>query len=313
MWSPCASSQASATCAGVASRRSATRLHRSTSAWLASIASGWKRGLFLRKSPGGNFCGCERAGQEAAAERREGQERGAVRGAPRDDLGERVARPQRRLGLHATRRGGSRARARARSTLTSDSPSAPTLPCGDQLGHRAPGLLERHLGVDAVQLVEVDEVGPQALQRALDRLAHVLRAAVLGASRTRRRPRPRGRTWWRARPRRGGPRSPGRRAPRSCTARTCRRCRAASRRCRARGGWSRSTPPSSRSAGAVGPRHAHAAEPDAARSRDSCRHQHRRGLGDDDRVLGVRGRRAVVGADRPAVVVDVHVAARRRR
>ena len=29
------------------------------------------------------------------------------------DLGERVARPQRRLGLHATRRGGSRARARA--------------------------------------------------------------------------------------------------------------------------------------------------------------------------------------------------------
>ncbi len=37
------------------------------------------------------------------------------------------------------------------------------LPLRDQLGHRAPRLLERHLGIDAVQLVEVDEVGPQPL------------------------------------------------------------------------------------------------------------------------------------------------------
>ena len=124
---------------------------------------GWKRGLFLRKSPGGNVCGCELAGQEAAAERRERQERGAVGGAPRHDLGERVARPQRAPRTARRRPGGSRARARSRSTLTSDRPSAPTLPCCDQLGHRAPGLLERHLGVDAVELVEVDEVGAQAL------------------------------------------------------------------------------------------------------------------------------------------------------
>ena len=53
-----------------------------------------------------------------------------------------------------------------------------TLPSCDQLGHRADGLLDRHVGVDAVLVVEVDVVGAEALQRALDRAAHVLGRAV---------------------------------------------------------------------------------------------------------------------------------------
>jgi len=47
----------------------------------------------------------------------------------------------------------------------------------DRLGHRAPGLLDRHLRVDPVQLVEVDVVGTQAAETAVDRLADVLGAA----------------------------------------------------------------------------------------------------------------------------------------
>ena len=46
----CASSQASAICAGVAPFRSATRPSRSTNAWFALRASGVKRGTVLRKS-----------------------------------------------------------------------------------------------------------------------------------------------------------------------------------------------------------------------------------------------------------------------
>src|SRR4051812_38926179 len=52
------------------------------------------------------------------------------------------------------------------------------LALGDELAHRADGLLDRRLGIDAVQVVEVDVVAAEALQRALDRAAHVLRRAV---------------------------------------------------------------------------------------------------------------------------------------
>jgi hypothetical protein len=46
----CANSQASAICAGVAFLRSPICFKRSTSAWLAFIASGAKHGKMLRKS-----------------------------------------------------------------------------------------------------------------------------------------------------------------------------------------------------------------------------------------------------------------------
>ena len=42
------------------------------------------------------------------------------------------------------------------------------------LRQRGPGLLKRCVGGDAVQLVEVDVVDAEALQRSVDRLAQVL-------------------------------------------------------------------------------------------------------------------------------------------
>ena len=49
---------------------------------------------------------------------------------------------------------------------------------GDQLGHRADGLLDRDRLVDAVLVVEVDVVDAEPLQRGVARGADVLRAAV---------------------------------------------------------------------------------------------------------------------------------------
>src|SRR4051812_20520106 len=50
----------------------------------------------------------------------------------------------------------------------------------DGLGHGAPGLLDRDRGIDSVQLVEIDDVGPQSLQTRVDRGAHVLGPPVAG-------------------------------------------------------------------------------------------------------------------------------------
>src|SRR3712207_8292110 len=44
--------------------------------------------------------------------------------------------------------------------------------------HRPDGLLDRRVGVDAVQVVEVDVVDAQPLERALDRAADVLGRAI---------------------------------------------------------------------------------------------------------------------------------------
>ena len=54
----------------------------------------------------------------------------------------------------------------------------PDLALGDQLGQRADGVLDRRVRVDAVLVVEVDAVGAEPLQGALDRDADVRRAAV---------------------------------------------------------------------------------------------------------------------------------------
>ena len=47
-----------------------------------------------------------------------------------------------------------------------------------QLGHRPDRLLDRHVGVDAVLVVEVDVVDPEAPQRRVAGRPHVVRAAV---------------------------------------------------------------------------------------------------------------------------------------
>ena len=47
-----------------------------------------------------------------------------------------------------------------------------------EVGHRADDVLDRHGGVHAVLVEEIDAVGREAAQRALDHLADVLRPAV---------------------------------------------------------------------------------------------------------------------------------------
>jgi hypothetical protein len=52
------------------------------------------------------------------------------------------------------------------------------LPCLDQRRHRTDRFLDRRVRVDAVLVIEVDVLDVQALQRRIDRGAHVLGAAV---------------------------------------------------------------------------------------------------------------------------------------
>src|SRR4051812_14442023 len=48
----------------------------------------------------------------------------------------------------------------------------------DGLGHGAPSLLERDLGIDAVQLVQIDDIRPETLQAVVDRRSHVLGTSI---------------------------------------------------------------------------------------------------------------------------------------
>jgi hypothetical protein len=52
------------------------------------------------------------------------------------------------------------------------------LPGRDEFGHRPDRLLDGDLRIWAVQVVQVDVIDAEALQRALDRAAHVLRPSV---------------------------------------------------------------------------------------------------------------------------------------
>ena len=102
------------------------------------------------------LAGRQRAGQEAAPEHAEGHEGDAVVGAPRDHVLERLARPQRELALqraHRVRRVGARA---ARRRVHSEMPRRRILPSPTSSRERAEALLDRHLGIDAVQVVEVE-------------------------------------------------------------------------------------------------------------------------------------------------------------
>lgn len=92
-------------------------------------------------------------------------------------LGLDVAGPQGVFGLQrGDRVHGVRATNRLRRGL--GQADAQDLAFGDQLGHGADGLLDGGVLVDPVLVVEVDPVGAQALQGALDGGADVGRTAV---------------------------------------------------------------------------------------------------------------------------------------
>ena len=140
----CASSQASAICAGVACFCSAIRFSRSTSAMLAARASGAKRGEMLRKSLRAERRGrVDLAGEKARAERTERHEADAelLAGGEHAVLLD-VARPQRVLALHGgDRLHGVRATDRLRARL--GQAEVLHLPLLNQLLHRAGDVLDR--------------------------------------------------------------------------------------------------------------------------------------------------------------------------
>ena len=110
-------------------------------------------------------------------ERRVGDEADAELAARRQDLVGGVARPQRVLGLQrGDRVHGAGAAQRLGARL--GQPEVADLALLHELGHRADGLLDRRVGVDAVLVVEVDVVDAEAPQRSLGRLAHVLGPAA---------------------------------------------------------------------------------------------------------------------------------------
>ena len=178
----CASSQASATCAGVALCLSPMLRSRSISAWLASRASGAKRGILLRKSL---LCqrgaGVDLAGQEALAERAEGHEADAELFKRRDDLGFGFAGPQRVLALqrgHRLHRVGPTDRVGAGFGQA----EVADLALGDEVLHGPGDVLHRHIGIDPVLVVEVDVVGPEPPEAALDGAPDLGRFAVDAAA-----------------------------------------------------------------------------------------------------------------------------------
>ena len=119
----------------------------------------------------------EPAGEEAAAERRVRDQADPELPQGRQDLRLEVAGPERVLRLHRRdRMGGVRLADPLRRRLAE--PDVEDLALLDQLGHRPDRLLDRHVRVHAVLVVEIDPVGPEALERALDRAAHVLGRAV---------------------------------------------------------------------------------------------------------------------------------------
>ncbi len=110
--------------------------------------------------------------QEAASERRVGDERDAELLQRRQDLGLDVARPQRVLRLHRRDRVHS-VRAADRLGARLGEAEVAHLAGRHELGHRAHRLLDRRVGVDAVLVVEVDVIDAEAPERALARAAHV--------------------------------------------------------------------------------------------------------------------------------------------
>ena len=132
------------------------------------------------------------AGQEAAAERAVGHEADAELAADGQDVVLDAALPERIFGLQ---RGDRVDRGGAAQRLGAGFGEAEMadLPLADQLGHAADRLLDRHVGIDAVLVEEVDRLDAEPLQRAFAGAAGIVRAAVDAGDRAC--PRSGSRTW----------------------------------------------------------------------------------------------------------------------
>ena len=166
------------------------------------------------------------AGQEAAAERAVGDEADAELAARR-----RGRRPRGRASRASTRSAARRSGAPrgARASVAGaglGEAEVAHLARAHELRHRADRLLDRHVGIDAVLVVEVDRARRRAASRlASQDCAHVLGPAVDAADAGVRRIAHDAELRREDDAGRAGRGSRGRPAPRCCTGRTCRRCR----------------------------------------------------------------------------------------
>src|SRR5581483_3552899 len=119
----------------------------------------------------------ELTGQKTAAERAIGDEANAQLANCGEEIVFRIARPQRVFGLEGGDgmyavgaangcRGGFRQTQVANLALP------------DEIGHGADGLLNRRFGIDAVLVIEIDEIDVQALERGIAACPDVFGAAV---------------------------------------------------------------------------------------------------------------------------------------
>ena len=110
----------------------------------------------------------------------------------------RVARSTASTRSAAPRSGAPRRARRIVSGAASERPRYRTLPACDQLGHRADGLLDRHLRVDAVLVVEVDRVDAEPLAASASQALRTYSGVAADAEELAVRRRARCRTWSRS-------------------------------------------------------------------------------------------------------------------
>ena len=164
----CAISQASAICAGVACFRSAQRFTSATSCRLCGRFSGEKRDSMPRMSPSAKRVFASIAPvRKPHAERAPRHEADAQLLAERDHL---VFRPAPQHRIFVLNGGDGQSGMRPAQRLQAHFGQAPMqdLALRHQVLDRAGDVLDRDLRVDAVLVEQVDAVGAQALEHAVD-------------------------------------------------------------------------------------------------------------------------------------------------
>ena len=119
----------------------------------------------------------DRAREQAPAERAVGDDADAELAARVEDVALDVAAEQRVLGLE----GGDRVHGDGAPDRVGGGfgqAEVTHLAGGDELGHRADGLLDGHVGIGPVQVVQVDVVEAEPGERTVDRRPHVRGSAV---------------------------------------------------------------------------------------------------------------------------------------
>ena len=168
---PCAKSHASDSCATVHCLSAAIASTRSTSArffWKILALEARVAGARVARGEVGEIG--DDPGQQAAAERRVGDKRDAEILDRLARLGRLLAIEQREFALHRgdrVDRMGPPEPLRPRLA----EPDKPHLAALDEPAHRADRLLDRHVGIDPVLVIEVDHIEPEPLQARVAGLA----------------------------------------------------------------------------------------------------------------------------------------------